>query len=103
MLMKIRLRLSGLYHCFARFSHLALAALGDCISKSPSVCNAFLLCLTSFYYLNEWSDTKLVNTIFVKTAEPHQAALKINSDVVWLRSKWGLKLTYFLYVCCHAF
>ena len=49
----------------------------------------------SFYYLNEWSDTKLVNTIFVKTADAPQAALKINSYVVWLRSKWGSKLTYF--------
>ena len=69
-------------------------------SKSLWVCvfayNAFLLCLTSFYYLNEWSDKKLVNTIFVKTAEPHQAALDLNSKVVWLRSNWGLKLTYFL-------
>ena len=71
----------------------------NCNSKSPSVClfvyNAFLLCLTSVYYLNEWSDTKLVNTIFVKTAKPHQAALDLNSKVVWLGSKWGLKLTYF--------
>ena len=29
----------------------------------------------SFYYLNEWSGTKLVNTIFVKTA-----ALELNSN-----------------------
>ena len=77
------------------FLHLALLRQVNCISKSPSVYNAFLLCLTSFYYLNEWSDTKLVNTIFVKTAEPHQATLDLNSKVVWLRSKWGLKLTYF--------
>ena len=50
-----------------------------------SVClyvyNAFLLCLASFYYLNGWSDTNLVNTIFIKTAEPHQAALDLNSKV----------------------
>ena len=85
-----------------QFSSPSAAALGEQYFKK-SVCgfvslcvdNAFLLCLTSFYYLNEWSDTKLVNPIFVKTAEPHQAALDINSKVVWLRSKWGLKLTYF--------
>ena len=80
------------------FSSPSAAALGEQYFKK-SVCgfvyNVFLLCLTSFYYLNEWSDTKLVNTIFVKTAEPHQAALDINSKVVWLRSKWGFKLTYF--------
>ena len=68
------------------FSSPSAAALGEqyfkksvCQFVSLCVYNAFLLCLTSFYYLNEWSDTKLVNTIFVKTAEPHQAALDSNS------------------------
>ena len=67
---------------FCLFSSPSAAALGEqYFKKSVCLCvdNAFLLCLTSFYYLNEWSDTKLVNTIFVKTAEPHQAALDSNS------------------------
>ena len=78
------------------FSPASLVSELRCDKKRKKKCNAFLLCLTSFYYLNEWSDTKLVNTIFVKTAEAPQAALKINSYMVWLRSKWGLKLTYFI-------
>ena len=81
------------------FSSPSAAALGEQYFKK-SVCvfvdNAFLLCLTSFYYLNEWSDTKLVNTIFVKTANPHQAALSISSYPNWLRSKVDSKLSNIL-------
>ena len=64
------------------FSSPSAAMLGEQYFKK-SVCvfvdNAFLLCLTSFYYLNEWSDTKLVNTIFVNTAKP---ALELNSYLI---------------------
>ena len=71
--------LQELNKCWA-FSSPSAVALGEQYFKK-SVCgfvyNAFLLCLTSFYYLNEWSDPKMVNSIFVKSAEPHQAAFWI--------------------------
>ena len=46
------------------------------------------------YEIEVWQ-RYIIYTI-VKTAEPHQAALELNCYVIWLRSKWGLKLTYFL-------
>ena len=37
----------------------------------------------------------MMETTIVKTAKPHQVALELNCYVIWLRSKWGSKLTYF--------
>ena len=80
------------------FSSPSAAALGELYFKK-SVCvlvyNAFCLCLTSFLYLKELSDTRMMETTNVKTSEPHQPALVLHCYVIWLRSKWGSKLTYF--------
>ena len=34
-------------------------------------------------------------TTLIKHVQPHSQKLKLNSYVIWLRSKWGSKLTYF--------
>ena len=37
----------------------------------------------------------MMETTIVKTAKPQQVELELNCYVIWLRSKWGSKLTYF--------
>ena len=45
--------------------------------------------------MKERSDTRMMETTNVKTPKPQQPTLRLNCYVIWLRSKWGLKLTYF--------
>ena len=37
----------------------------------------------------------MMETTIVRTAKPHQATLELDCYVIWLRSKWGSKLTDF--------
>ena len=55
----------------------------------------FWLSSEQYIYMKERSDTRMMETTNVKTSEPHQPALVLNCYVIWLRSKWGSKLTYF--------
>ena len=41
------------------------------------------------------SENLCQKTILIKHGQPHSQKLKLNSYVIWMRSKWGSKLTYF--------
>ena len=77
-------------HSFARCTRS-----GNVKKKKRKKCHTFWLSSEQYIYMKERSDTRMMETTNVKTSEPHQPALVLNCYVIWLRSKWGSKLTYF--------
>ena len=81
------------------FLHLAKQSFARCTRsgnvKKKKKSHTFWLSSEQYIYMKERSDTRMMETTNVKTSEPHQPALVLNCYVIWLRSKWGSKLTYF--------
>ena len=88
----ISLTLSGIFYTLRSIASQGVQGMEMWQQKK---CHPFLLSSEQYIYMKERSDTDMMETTIVKTSEPHQPALVLNCYVIWLRSKWGSKLTYF--------